>query len=93
MADDEAVKVKVGVVLDSNSLIGKMGLSFMDMALSDFYEFHKNYNTRLTLFPKNSMGDDLEATAAGFNLIPYHVMIHTFSPSFGFNLFFLTKQL
>ncbi|XP_023523601.1 glutamate receptor 2.7-like [Cucurbita pepo subsp. pepo] len=69
MADDEAVKVKVGVVLDSNSLIGKMGLSFMDMALSDFYEFHKNYNTRLTLFPKNSMGDDLEATAAALELI------------------------
>lgn len=69
MADDEAVTVKVGVVLDSDSSIGKMGLSFMEMALSDFYGFHGNYKTRLALFPQNSMGDVVEATAAGFNLI------------------------
>lgn len=66
MAEDAAIAtVKVGVVLDSDSSIGKMGLSFMEMALSDFYGFHRNYRTRLALFPKNSMGDVVGAAAAG----------------------------
>lgn len=69
MADDEAVTVKVGVVLDSGSSIGKMGFSCMEMALSDFYELHRNYKTRLALFPKNSMEDVIEAAAAAMELI------------------------
>uniref|UniRef100_A0A0A0LFU4 Glutamate receptor n=1 Tax=Cucumis sativus TaxID=3659 RepID=A0A0A0LFU4_CUCSA len=69
MADDEAVTVKVGLVLDSDSSIGKMGVSYMEMALSDFYESHRNYKTRLALFAKNSMEDVIEATAAAIELI------------------------
>lgn len=61
--------MKVGVVLDSDSSIGKMGFSYMEMALSDFYESHRNYKTRLALFAKNSMEDVIEAAAAGLILI------------------------
>ncbi|KAL0554188.1 hypothetical protein IC582_008105 [Cucumis melo] len=68
-AFSEAVTVKVGVVLDSDSSIGKMGFSYMEMALSDFYESHRNYKTRLALFAKNSMEDVIEAAAAAMELI------------------------
>lgn len=87
MAEDEALTVKIGVVLDSDSSIGKMGFSFMEMALSDFYGFNRNYKTRLALFLKNSMGDVVEATAAGFNPISYRARVLIFSWSFRFNLF------
>lgn len=97
MADDEAVTVKVGVVLDSGSSIGKMGFSCMEMALSDFYELHRNYKTRLALFPKNSMEDVIEAAAAGLNLISLVTHCDFLVSFLKINLYFVlfseTKQL
>jgi len=71
MADDQlnnssgATKVHVGVVLDMKGRLGKMGLSCMSMALSDFYASHASYRTRVVLKRRDSKGDDLGAAAAG----------------------------
>ncbi|KAK8535182.1 hypothetical protein V6N12_056711 [Hibiscus sabdariffa] len=64
-----AVAVNVGVVLDMDSLVGKIGISCIDMALSDFYAAHPHYKTRLVLHTRDSIGDIVAAAAAALDLI------------------------
>ncbi|RXH85645.1 hypothetical protein DVH24_009466 [Malus domestica] len=40
MAQNTKIPVNVGVILDFDSLFGKVGMSCIDMALSDFYASH-----------------------------------------------------
>lgn len=46
--------VNVGVVLDFDTRFGKMGLSCINMSLSDFYASHSYYNSRLVLHKRKS---------------------------------------
>ena len=69
------IPVNVGVVLDMDTWIGKMGLSCISMALSDFYSSHSDYKTRIVLNNRDSKKDVVGAAAAGnafcsFNLRP-----------------------
>ncbi|XP_050363809.1 glutamate receptor 2.7-like [Argentina anserina] len=64
VSENNPVNVGVGVVLDFRSGIGKMGLSCINMSLSDFYASHPNYTTRLLLHQRNSDPDDVVLTAA-----------------------------
>ena len=59
------VNVGVGVVLDFDKQLGKIGLSCINMALSDFYATHGFYRTRLVLNPRDSKIDIIGAAAAG----------------------------
>ncbi|XVE53493.1 hypothetical protein DITRI_Ditri03aG0007600 [Diplodiscus trichospermus] len=63
------VAVNVGVVLDFDKLLGKIGLSCINMAISDFYATHASYRTRLVLNPRDSKMDVLGAAAAAVDLI------------------------
>ncbi|GMI89253.1 GLUTAMATE RECEPTOR 2.7, glutamate receptor 2.7 [Hibiscus trionum] len=63
------VPVNVGVVLDMDSLVGKIGMSCINMALSDFYATHSHYKTKLVLHSKDSAGDVVAAAAAALDLI------------------------
>ncbi|TQD85478.1 hypothetical protein C1H46_028945 [Malus baccata] len=64
------IPVHVGVILDLDTWPGKMGLSCIDMALSDFYASHAGYNTRLVLHKRDSAEDVVvAATAAALDLI------------------------
>ncbi|KAL6985115.1 hypothetical protein U1Q18_018492 [Sarracenia purpurea var. burkii] len=63
------IPVNVGVVLDMDSMIGKVGLSCIFMALSDFYSSHGYYNTRLVLNVRDSKDDDVGAAAAALDLL------------------------
>lgn len=65
----EAQNVSVGVVLDMESWIGKVGLSCIHMSLSEFYEANPHYKTRIVLHPKDSAGDAVAAAAAAVDLI------------------------
>ncbi|KAH0969737.1 hypothetical protein GBA52_028333 [Prunus armeniaca] len=47
--------VNVGVVLDFDTRFGKMGLSCINMSLSDFYASHSYYNSRLVLHKRKSL--------------------------------------
>ncbi|GMI95131.1 GLUTAMATE RECEPTOR 2.7, glutamate receptor 2.7 [Hibiscus trionum] len=63
------VAVHVGVVLDMDSLVGKIGMSCINMALSDFYGAHPHYKTRVVLNAKDSMDDIVATAAAALDLI------------------------
>ncbi|XP_061951242.1 glutamate receptor 2.8-like [Populus nigra] len=64
------IPVNVGVVLDlDNDLDGKIGLSCINMSLSDFYDTHGDYKTRLVLVTRDSKNDVAGAAAAALDLI------------------------
>ncbi|GAB2276268.1 hypothetical protein Dimus_010999 [Dionaea muscipula] len=67
--DDNKVQVKVGVVVDMDLWVGKLGMSCIDIALSDFYASRPHYNTRLILHTRDSMEDVVTAAAAVLDLI------------------------
>ncbi|KAK2991636.1 hypothetical protein RJ640_017220, partial [Escallonia rubra] len=68
-AQNSTSPVNVGVVLDMDTWLGKMGLSCITMALSDFYASHSNYKTRLVLNTRDSKRDVVGAAAAALDLI------------------------
>ncbi|XP_028807072.1 glutamate receptor 2.7-like [Neltuma alba] len=64
-----SVPVKVGIVLDLSSPAAKMGLSCINMSLSDFYASHPHYKTRLVFFVRDSHSDVVSAASQGLDLI------------------------
>ncbi|KAI3444120.1 hypothetical protein Pfo_000785 [Paulownia fortunei] len=68
------VVVPIGVVLDKNSPLGSMADLCMEMAVSDFYEAHPNYTTRLQLHTKNA-DTVLDANFAALELLK-HEEVH-----------------
>ncbi|XP_057799201.1 glutamate receptor 2.7-like isoform X2 [Salvia miltiorrhiza] len=61
--------VRVGVVLDMDNYVGKMGLNCITMALSDFYTRNGHYRTRLVLNKRDSERDVVGAAAAALDLL------------------------
>ncbi|GFP81639.1 glutamate receptor 2.8 [Phtheirospermum japonicum] len=68
MASAQTIPVKVGVVLDMNEY-AEMTLTCISMALSDFYDNHDHYRTRLVLTNRDSKGDVVGAAAAALDLL------------------------
>ncbi|GMY29118.1 glutamate receptor 2.1-like [Fagus crenata] len=64
-AQNTTIPVNVGVILNFDTWNGKMGLSCINMALSDFYASNSNYKTRLILNSRDSKDDVVGAAAAG----------------------------
>ena len=60
-----AVRVNVGVIVDYDRRIGKMGLSCIEMAISEFYASNAHYKTRLVLHARDSKSDVVGAASAG----------------------------
>ena len=58
-------EIKVGVVLDLKTNFSKICLTSINMSLSEFYQAHPNYRTRLALHVRDFMEDIVEATVAG----------------------------
>lgn len=73
-AEKAIIRVNVGVVMEESG-IGKMGLSCINMALSDFYSSRSasNYKTKLFLHTRNysNNSDVLQAASSGTHL--YHI--------------------
>ncbi|CAE6019222.1 unnamed protein product [Arabidopsis arenosa] len=69
LGQNQTSEIKVGVVLDLNTAFSKNCLASINMALSDFYAYHPNYLTRLTLHVRDSMEDTVQASAAALDLI------------------------
>ncbi|KAL1825359.1 hypothetical protein ACET3Z_012137 [Daucus carota] len=61
-------EIKVGLLLDLNSSLGKMMESCMRMAHFDFYKSHPHYRTRLLFRTKNSHGI-LDAASGALELL------------------------
>ncbi|XP_016649717.1 PREDICTED: glutamate receptor 1.3-like [Prunus mume] len=62
-------EVHVGVILDMGSREGKIILSCISTALSDFYHLDNNYSTRVILHTRDSKGKALHALSAALNLL------------------------
>ncbi|KAF5184505.1 Glutamate receptor, partial [Thalictrum thalictroides] len=54
----------VGVVLDMDSDIGKVGWNCIQIAFSDFYSANSDYRTKLFLHLRDSRGDNVQAAFA-----------------------------
>ncbi|XP_030448778.1 glutamate receptor 2.1-like [Syzygium oleosum] len=63
------IPVNVGVVLDLETWVGQMGLSCINMSLSDLYSSNPSYKTRLVLNVRDSKRDEVTAAAAALDLI------------------------
>ncbi|KAL7180615.1 hypothetical protein ACSBR1_043745 [Camellia fascicularis] len=68
-SNNGTVVFQVGVVLDLDSVVGRMGLSCLEMALSDFYLVHSNYKTRMVLHVRDSKGQVIDAASAALDLL------------------------
>ncbi|CAL5064284.1 unnamed protein product [Urochloa decumbens] len=64
-----AQEVHVGVILDLGSLVGKIAITSISLALEDFYAAHQNYSTKLVLHIRDSMSDDVGAAAQALDLL------------------------
>ncbi|CAA7038060.1 unnamed protein product [Microthlaspi erraticum] len=69
LGQNQTTEIKVGVVLDLQTSFSKNCLTSINMSLSDFYEDHPNYRTRLVLHVRDSMQDTVQASAAALDLI------------------------
>ncbi|KAG8391771.1 hypothetical protein BUALT_Bualt01G0221600 [Buddleja alternifolia] len=68
-SSNSILEFQVGVVLDLDSPVGRIGNSCLSMAHSDFYSAHPNYKTRLVLNVRDSNGSVLGAAAAALDLL------------------------
>ncbi|GKV09008.1 hypothetical protein SLEP1_g20574 [Rubroshorea leprosula] len=59
--------VNLGVALGMDEWVEKLGLSCINMFLSDFYSIHGNYRTRSVLNIMDSKRDVVRATTVGKN--------------------------
>ncbi|WZY89982.1 hypothetical protein YC2023_046717 [Brassica napus] len=57
-------EIKIGIVLDLQTPFSKICLTSINMSLSDFYENHSNYTTRLAIHVRDSLEDAVQASAA-----------------------------
>ncbi|KAK1316441.1 hypothetical protein QJS10_CPA05g02316 [Acorus calamus] len=60
----QKVQFHVGLILDLESLVGKMSNTSISMALEDFYESHPDYTTRVVLHGRDSHMDVIAAASA-----------------------------
>lgn len=80
-------EIHVGVILDMKSREGRIVLSCISAAVSDFYQLHKNYSTRVVLHSRDSKGEPLHALSAGE---PFFITSHIYLICFlGFYLLFI----
>ncbi|XP_073138106.1 glutamate receptor 2.7-like [Henckelia pumila] len=70
-SNSNTVDFQVGVILDSNSTVGRIGESCISMALADFYSVHQDYKTRLLLHFRDSNQSVVDAAAAALDLLQH----------------------
>ncbi|KAH7523908.1 hypothetical protein FEM48_Zijuj06G0062000 [Ziziphus jujuba var. spinosa] len=58
------IQINIGMIVNLDTWVGKVGLSCLNMALSDFYNSHPHYNTRLFLHINDSNTNDVVHSAA-----------------------------
>ncbi|KAE8701372.1 hypothetical protein F3Y22_tig00110548pilonHSYRG00873 [Hibiscus syriacus] len=55
----EEIRVHVGLIIDTQSWVGKIVYSCISMAITDFYDQNSHYRTKLVLHTRDSEGDPL----------------------------------
>lgn len=69
--NESTVVVKVGAVIDVSGTVGKIGMSCINISLSDFYLSHSHYKTRIQLIVRDSHRDVVSAAAQGTFTFPH----------------------
>nr|DAD45631.1 TPA_asm: hypothetical protein HUJ06_003861 [Nelumbo nucifera] len=69
VAQNTTIPFKMGVVLNSDKWVGKMALSCIFMAVSDFYATHSFYRTRLVLHTRDPNNDIVGAASVTLDLL------------------------
>lgn len=62
---EKALQVKVGIVLDTNMTLADSSLRAINMSLSDFYNTHSGFKTRIVLEVRDSKETVVGAAASG----------------------------
>ncbi|KAG8380242.1 hypothetical protein BUALT_Bualt07G0172900 [Buddleja alternifolia] len=60
---------QVGVILDLDSLVGRVGLCSLSLTLSDFYSSNRDYTSRLVLHVRDSQGQVIDAASSALSLL------------------------
>ncbi|CAA6662293.1 unnamed protein product [Spirodela intermedia] len=68
-AGAEETPFRVGVILDTETLIGNVSRTCIAMAVEDFYAAHPGYKTRVDLHFRNSGGEAVGAASAALDLL------------------------
>uniref|UniRef100_M8CGC7 Glutamate receptor n=1 Tax=Aegilops tauschii TaxID=37682 RepID=M8CGC7_AEGTA len=68
-ASRAAQELHVGVILDLETMVGKIARTSISLAMEDFYAVHHNYSTKLVLHIRDSMRDDVRAASQAINLL------------------------
>ncbi|KAL6846531.1 hypothetical protein ACP4OV_023979 [Aristida adscensionis] len=68
----EVRTLNVGVILNLQSLVGKMARTSILMAMEDFYVAHRTYTTKLVLHIRDSNGDNIQAASQAVDLLENH---------------------
>ncbi|CAF1715815.1 unnamed protein product [Brassica oleracea] len=69
VSDHEPVRIRVGLVLNLDSVEGKTVRSSASTALSEFYAINSDYKTRVSLSIRDSQGEPLLALASAVDLL------------------------
>jgi ionotropic glutamate receptor len=70
----KATEIHVGLILNLDSLVGKVARTSVSLAVEDFYATHTNYSTKLVLHIRDSMASDVQAASAGMCSTVCHVV-------------------
>lgn len=77
---ESEITIKIGAILNMETMVGKTMSSCLKMALSDFYDSHAHYNTRLRLYTNDANGDVVQAASAGQSLsLSLLLLLHNFT--------------
>ncbi|XP_078150470.1 glutamate receptor 2.7-like [Carex rostrata] len=68
-AQNSNKQIPIGVILDLDTLVGKMAQTSITVASEDFYTLHSNYSTRLVLYTRDSNKENVKAALAAQDLI------------------------
>ncbi|XP_019193278.1 PREDICTED: glutamate receptor 2.1-like isoform X4 [Ipomoea nil] len=89
--NSSAVKVDVGVILDSEPISGKMRQACMSLAVLDFYA-NRNHTTRIVPHFKHSKPDAVDAASAAIDLLKNVEVEAIIGPQASTQADFITKM-
>ncbi|XP_019090322.1 PREDICTED: glutamate receptor 2.6-like isoform X2 [Camelina sativa] len=76
----EALQVKVGIVLDTNVTLADLSLRAINMSLSEFYNTHNGFKTRIVLDIRDSKRTVVGAAASALYLIKKREVVAIVGP-------------
>ncbi|CAI9776569.1 unnamed protein product [Fraxinus pennsylvanica] len=68
-SNQETNTIKIGIILDTKSWVGKVVHSCITIAISDFYMLNEQYKTRIALETRDSRGEPSDFIASAFDLL------------------------